>query len=141
MRALVDTNLLIYAYDRSEPRKRQICQALLRELALQNALVLSVQILNEFGSVALRKRDRIGLTPTEIGELIEEIASLGEVLPLTPRTARMALSVVERHQLHFWDALLWAVASINEVPRILSEDFQHGQILEGVEFFNPLLST
>lgn len=64
---------------------------------------------------------------------------MGQVLPLSPETTRNALAAVERYQLSFWDALIWATASAHGVPRILFEDFQHGRRVEGVEYVNPLL--
>jgi len=30
-----------------------------------------------------------------------------------------------------------ATAKLNQIPRVLSEDFQHGRRIEGVEFLNP----
>jgi predicted nucleic acid-binding protein len=37
----------------------------------------------------------------------------------------------------FWDAQIWATAKLNQIPQVLSEDFQHGRAVEGVEFVNP----
>ncbi|HXU30166.1 MAG TPA: PIN domain-containing protein [Thermoanaerobaculia bacterium] len=115
MRSLVDTNLLIYAYDLSEPVKRERAVEVIQDLAEARDLVLSVQVLNEFASVALRKKDRLGKPHSQLGEIVGEFSRLGQVLPLTPGTTRKALVVVERHQLSFWDALLWAVASDHSV--------------------------
>ena len=36
-----------------------------------------------------------------------------------------------------WDALIWAVASVNHIPYVLTEDADHDRILEGVRFLNP----
>ena len=42
------------------------------------------------------------------------------------------------YQLGYWDSLIWATAKLNDVPRILSEDRQDGQVIEGVRIINPL---
>ena len=41
------------------------------------------------------------------------------------------------HQFSFWDAQIWAVARLNQVPVIFSEDFDSGAVIEGVQFVNP----
>ncbi len=141
MKSLVDTNLLIYAHDFSAPAKRDRAVQVIEDLAEAGYLVLSVQILNEFASVGLRKKTLLRKSNAELSEIVAEFASLGEVLPLSPETTRKAFAAVERYQLAFWDALIWATASVHGVPRILSEDFQHGRRVEGVEYINPLLVT
>jgi predicted nucleic acid-binding protein len=42
--------------------------------------------------------------------------------------------------LSFWDALIWVAAKTHGIPRIYTEDFQHGRVLEGVKFVNPFAS-
>ena len=41
------------------------------------------------------------------------------------------------HHLSLWDALIWAVAKLNQVPDVLTEDAEHERFLEGVRFLNP----
>jgi predicted nucleic acid-binding protein len=41
------------------------------------------------------------------------------------------------HRLSYYDAHIWAAAHLNQVPVLFSEDFQDGQVLEGVRFINP----
>ena len=41
------------------------------------------------------------------------------------------------HQLSIWDALIWAVAQLNGVRWVLTEDAEHGRVIEGVEYLNP----
>jgi predicted nucleic acid-binding protein len=136
--ALVDTNIAVYAYDPAEPQKRLRSQDLLRELSQSEKLFLSVQVLNEFAAVLLR-RARRGQTDLEILETTRELSSLGIVLPLTATMTWLALQVVEEHSLSFWDALIWATAKVHGLPRVYSEDFQHGRTLDGVQFINPFL--
>lgn len=52
-----------------------------------------------------------------------------------------ALSVVGRHRLQFWDAMLWATARRVGVRYLLSEDFQNGRELDGVTFVDPFDSA
>jgi len=52
---LVDTNVLVYAYDRSEPSKQQQALAVLDALALSSAGAVTSQILAEFFVTVTRK--------------------------------------------------------------------------------------
>ncbi len=49
------------------------------------------------------------------------------------------MTAVLRHGLTFWDAMLWATAKAAGVTVLLSEDFQHDRVLEGVRFRNPFV--
>jgi predicted nucleic acid-binding protein len=135
---LVDTNIAVYSYDPAEPQKRSRSQNLLRELSQNEALFLSVQVLNEFAAVLLR-RTRGGQVDVDILETTRELSSLGTVLPLTATMTWLALQAVAEHSLSFWDALIWATAKVHGIPRVYSEDFQHGRALGGVQFINPFL--
>ena len=46
---------------------------------------------------------------------------------------------VQQHEFAFWDAMIWAVAREAGVTLLLSEDFQHNRVLDGVRFVNPFL--
>lgn len=56
---------------------------------------------------------------------------------LTGWTVLEAVAGVRRHRLSYWDALVWATAKMNEIPVVLSEDFENGRIIEGVRFLDP----
>jgi len=99
--ALVDTNIAVYAYDPAEPQKRSRSEELLRELSQSEKLFLSVQVLNEFAAVLLR-RGRAGKSDVDILEVTRELSSLGTVLPLTATMTWLALQAVEEHNLSFW---------------------------------------
>jgi predicted nucleic acid-binding protein len=58
---------------------------------------------------------------------------------LAPPLIHEALRGVGAHRMTYWDALIRATARLNQIPAILSEDFQDGRFLEGVRFFNPFL--
>lgn len=136
--ALVDTNIAVYAYDPAEPQKGSRARDFLRELSQCEELFLSTQVLNEFTAVLLR-RSRGSKTVGEILETTRELSSLGPVLPLTARMTWLALQAVAEHSFSFWDALIWATAKVYGLSRVYSEDFQHGRILDGVQFINPFL--
>ena len=133
---LIDTNVLIYAYDRSEPHKQRQALAVLDHLAGAGQGVLSTQVLTEFSSVALRKLTAV-LTPEQVEARVTHYAQIFTVLPVTVPVIQMGLRGVREHSLSFWDAQIWAVARLHGLPLLLSEDFNPGAVVEGVRFANP----
>lgn len=136
-RFLVDTNLLVYIYDRSEPAKQKIAETLYDRLTLSGRGVISTQIMAEFFNVATRRLSQ-PLPPEVAYRRLENYQRSWDVVNMTPTIVLEAVRGVIDHQLSFWDALIWATAKLNQIPVILSEDFRSGASLEGVRFINPL---
>ena len=59
------------------------------------------------------------------------------MLAVTPLVVLEAARGVSTHRLHYWDAQVWATARLNQIPVVLTEDFAHGRVLEGVQFLDP----
>jgi predicted nucleic acid-binding protein len=134
-RTFVDTNVLVYAHDRSEILKRPVAQALLDELWTSRTGALSTQILQEFYVVATRKFD----PPLTRGAAREIVAlygswSLVEIdLPLILTASQLE----EQHRLSFWDALVVEAARRSGATRLVTEDLQDGRRIGGVRIENP----
>lgn len=141
---ILDTNLLLYAYDPREKTKRPIARRLMSDLIRSNRLCLPVQVLNEFfwnATRAKRRGDAPILSVAAATGLIQRWCSVVPVFILRKETTLAALDGMPAHSMNFWDALLWASARENGVPVIYTEDFQHGQTVAGVQYVNPFLST
>jgi len=133
---LVDTNVLVYAYDRSEPAKQVKALEVLDSLARDGNGLLSPQILAEFFSVVTKKISAplsVDQGYTSLGNYLQ----FWDIVDLTGAVVLEAARGVKDHQLAFWDSLIWAIARMNQVPVILSEDFSHNSVVEGVRFINP----
>ena len=131
---LIDTNVLVYCYDRREPAKQARAVGLIDKLIESERVLLSTQVLSEFFSIALRK---LHMTPAAARLRIVEFVDTWNVLDVTAQIVVNAARGVVKHQLSYWDALLWATALTNRIPYILSEDFQDGIRIEGVRVLNP----
>lgn len=133
---LVDTNVLIYAYDRSEPEKQRRALYVLDSLARDSSGCLSTQVLSEFFVNVTHKI----VTPLSVAQAIERIEHYSELWPVFEVTAQTVLKAVKGTQVHgfsFWDAQIWAAARLNQAEVIFSEDFNPGSVIEGVRFVNP----
>ena len=133
---LVDTNLLVYAYDRSEPEKQTKAVEILDELVKNGTGILSPQVLSEFYAVVTRKL-AAPLTPQEGYTSVSNYIRSWNMVDLTSLVVLEAVRGVRDHRLSYWDSLIWATAKMNQIPSVLSEDFSHDSVLEGVHFTNP----
>ena len=136
-RVLVDTNVLVYAYDRSEPQKQQQALQILDRLAVSRAGAISTQVLAEF-FVAVTRKIAAPLTVEEGYARVKNYLQAWALLNLTGMVVLEAARGVRDHVMSFWDAQIWAVARLNQISVVLSEDFQDRAVVEGVRFVTPL---
>lgn len=135
-RILVDTNVLLYAYDRGEPVKQPRALAILNSLVVHDLGVLTSQVLAEFFANATRKLQP-PLTIEQAYDRIQNYLLSWEILDITGAIVLEAVRGVHTHQMAYWDAQIWASARMNQIQVVFSEDFGEGTIIEGVRFANP----
>jgi len=131
----VDTNVLVYAHDRSETRKQRVAEALIGDLWRSRTGSLSTQVLQEFYVVATRKFD----PPMSRRAAREVVALYGEwsIVQVDVALVLSASQLVERHKLSFWDALIVEAARRSGATRLVTEDLQPGRRIGGVRIENP----
>ena len=129
--AFFDTNVLLYMLSAEEYKANRA------EEVVGQGGVISVQVLNEFAAVASRK---LAMPWTDIRESLSIVRSICQVEPLTAETHDLALEIVGRHALAWYDALIAASALIAGCSVLYSEDFQNGLKINGrVRVVNPFL--
>lgn len=116
-----DTNVLLYLLS-TDAAKADVV-----EETLAAGATISVQVLNEFASVALRK---LGMKVAEVREALEPIAAICQVVPLTQQIHSRGLQVAERYRFSFYDALIVAAALESGCTVLYSEDMQAGQVID-----------
>ena len=136
VRYLLDTNIVVYAYDRSEPEKQKRSFDIMERLHHTGSGAITTQILAEFFNVVTYKLNT-PLTLDESSRQAELLARIWPVFDITIFTVIEAIRGVKTYQLSYWDAQIWASALLNQVPFVLSEDFNSGEVIEGVRFVNP----
>jgi predicted nucleic acid-binding protein len=123
VRVFFDTNVLIYAVALGDPRNARA------EELLASGGTISVQILNEFVSVARRK---ILMSWHDVREALDAFRVLcPSPLPITMEMHQAALKIAEKHRFGIYDALVIAAALDAGCAVLYSEDFQDGQTFDG----------
>jgi predicted nucleic acid-binding protein len=132
----LDTNILVYAYDRSEPRKQQIAQGLVRR-AVAGEIAASSQVLDEFAATLLHKLS----PPASPEDLIALLDALGPIklVPIDGDVVLRAVQVRAQYGVHFCDGMILAAAERGGCQRIWSEDLNAGQQYFGCVVENPFV--
>jgi predicted nucleic acid-binding protein len=132
-RLTLDTNILFYAMDRDAEERHKLAMEIVDRAAVFDC-VLTLQSLCEFFAAVTGK----GKMPHNEAEAqIKDWLQLFPVVSATSKSLRKAINAVSLHSLSFWDAMLWTVAREAGVTLLLSEDFEHDQVLDGIRFCNP----
>lgn len=135
MRTFVDTSIVLYAYDQSEPEKSAVAREVLSDLWRTREGLLSTQVLQEL-YVNLTRKVRVVLPRSRARALVGRY-SRWQVHTITTGDILEAAELEQRHSLSFWDALIVVAAARSGAERILSENLQHGRTISGVRIENP----
>ena len=133
--AFVDTNILIYAFDRRNSPKKMIASDLLDSLAKEGRLRISTQVLQEFYNAATRKVATP--IPTNEALFIVDTLTAWPVFQVDVQSIRQAILLVQNASISFWDALIVVSASRIGADLLFTEDLNHGERILGVEVVNP----
>ena len=134
-RTFIDTNVLVYRYDDSDPIKQVRAQELLKTGIENETAVVSAQVLGEFFTTVTRKIQN-PLSADDAQEAVDLISTLS-VVALDLALVRRAISTQKRYGISYWDALIVVAAESAGCTRILSEDLNSGQAYNGVVVVNP----
>jgi predicted nucleic acid-binding protein len=124
----IDSNVVLYLFSSDAAKADQA------EQVLEAGGFISVQVLNEVTSVCLRK---LKMSWQEVDEVLLALKAACDVLPLTLATHEMAVQLVKRFKLSFYDAHIVASAVSSGASTLLSEDIQSGLLIDGLSIQNP----
>lgn len=118
-----DTNVLLYLLSADATKADRV------EETLAAGATISVQVLNEFAAVALRK---LGMTVAEVRDALEPIMAICKVVPITVEIHQRGLQIAERYRFAVYDALIIAAALDAGCSTLYTEDLQDGQVIDDV---------
>jgi predicted nucleic acid-binding protein len=135
----VDTNILIYAHDRSGGFKYERARDLVERLWISGQGVLSTQVLQEL-CINLGRKIARPLPVEEVRRIIQDYLTW-EIVVNTPGSVLQALEIEVRYKTSFWDALVLQAAESSGAAVLYSEDLAAGQKYGPIHVINPLVGT
>jgi predicted nucleic acid-binding protein len=128
-----DTSVLLYLLSEDANKADRV-----EELLAENGTV-SVQVLNEFAVVALRK---LRMPLRDVREILDTIRAVCRVESITLATHDRGLAINERYGFSLYDSMVVASALIGGARVLYAEDLQHGQVVDGqLRIVNPFLES
>ncbi len=136
-KCFIDTNILIYAHDKTNKYKYEKAFNLINTLWENRKACASIQVLQEFYVVVTKK-----IKNTANIEDIKKIISALESWDIHSPSVRDVLESIEiqdRYNISFWDSMIICSAKRKKCDVIFSEDLNNGQLYEGIIIKNPFI--
>lgn len=120
---LIDTNILVYAYDISEGEKHSTSKNLLKQIWEEGGGVVCLQNLMEFFVIITDKVEN-PISVTEAKTLIEDFLKSDNwrIIDRDADTFLNAVDLVSEHKIHLWDAVIAACMKENDITEIVTEN-------------------
>ena len=129
----IDTNVVVYASDPSDPRKNELAVEILADAFDNDQYVISSQVLNEFVNTALNKLKK---SDEEVVGHLRQLKTM-RVVPVSAEWLERAVEIRSHYDLQFYDSLLLAAAEALGCDKFLTEDLNDGQMYGSVKAVNP----
>ena len=127
-----DTSVLLYILS-GDSRKADRAEQLLAERG-----TISVQVLDEFAAVALRK---LRMQLRDVREVLDTVRAVCNVEAVTVATHDRGLALNERYGFSLYDSMIVSSALMAGSEVLYSEDLQDGQVIDGrLRVANPFLT-
>jgi len=139
-KVLIDTNLIVYAYDKAETEKRKVCINLLQSIFYgEKEAYISNQILGEVFHIISKKIEK-PISKEESQIIIESLirSSNWTKIDYSTKEIQRAISLTIEYNIHFWDALIASTMILNNVYTIYTENEKDFKKIPGLKVINPL---
>ena len=133
--SFVDTNVLVYAFDKSGSAKKRVAQRLLNELMDEDRLRVSTQVLQEL-FVTLTRKAMQRCSSEEALAVMEDLTAW-PLMVVDYAAIRAAVGLADQAKISFWDALIVVAAARVGAAVLYTEDLNDGQEILGVRISNP----
>ena len=137
---MVDTNLLVYAFDTSEPLKREKCKAILEQVSAgEIKAAVSNQILAELYN-ALTRNIEIPVSADDAATIVSGIIESEKWVKLnyTATTVKAAMQASKMASAKFWDSLIMQTMLENGIAIIYTENSKDFIKFNSLKVVNPL---
>ena len=134
----LDTNILVYTFDRSVPDKKLVANTLVENALTHKEGVISFQVIQEFINVSTKKFDK-PLSQQDAQIYLNAVLSPLCKFHSDTNFYSQALQTKQRWRYSWYDSLIITAALNLNCVLLYSEDFQHNQQLDGMTIVNPFL--
>ena len=132
----IDSDVVLYVFDETAFDKRAIAKSLIQSALQNGSAVIRHQVVQEALNVLNSKR-KPDATAEQARRFVESVlVPLWRVMP-NAALYRRALEAKQRYAFSFYDAQIVAAALEAGCARLLTEDLQDGQRIEGLVVVNP----
>ena len=134
-KVFVDTNVLVYSRDASEPQKQELAMAWMAHLWSTRTGKLSYQVLQEFYLTVTAKLQP-GLDTENARKDVRSLLAW-QPIGVTEHVLENAWLVQDSCQISWWDALIVSAAQLIDCRYLLTEDLQENQEFGSLRVINP----
>jgi predicted nucleic acid-binding protein len=134
-KVFVDTNVLIYAYDRAAGQKHEDAAKIMRDLWDNGRGVISMQVLQEF-FVTVTGKIAKPLDTLTAREVVRDLLKWNPVVT-TGDILIEAIDIHSAHKYSLWDSLIIASAIEGGAATLLSEDLSDRHTVKTMVIRNP----
>lgn len=137
--SLIDSSILIYAYDSSEKEKHKIAENILAKCWKKEIhYFLSTQNLSEL-YINITRYIKNPIPKEEAEENLKDIITFPnfQILTIEPQTIKKAINISIKYNLNYWDALIAAVMQENSINTIITENKKDFEKISWLTITNP----
>ncbi len=136
--ALFDTSVLVYAYDKTELEKREICSKLVKEVFDKEKVgYISNQILAELYFVLTEKK---GVSTEDAKTIVLNFIESDSWIKVNydTETVKRTVNSSKTTDAIFWDILIAETMEENGIEKIYTENEKDFKKIPGIKVINPL---
>lgn len=137
---LIDTNILVYSYDSSEPEKQRLCGSLIKKCWMrEESYAVALQNLSEFYVIVTQKIEK-PLSAEIARKIVKDIIDFNNwhVIGFNDASLVTAIDLSIKYGIHYWDALLCATMKQNGITGILTENVNDFKKVPWITYVNPM---
>jgi len=132
----LDTNILIYSFDFSNPTKQKIAKELINSLCGNSIdYLISTQVVSEFCSVVIKKFKEI-LSENDLKRFVSSLPQ-EQIAFIDQSTIIKSLHIKYKYGFSYWDSMIIVTAIQSGCDVLYSEDLSDGQVIENLRIVNP----
>ena len=131
----VDTNILIYTRDSTEPEKQPKAKQWLNHLWENETGRISAQVMNEY-YVTVTQKLKPGLSKEQARSDLRAL-TVWHPLDISTALIESTWETQDQYSYSWWDSLIISSALFLDCRYLLSEDMQHQQKIGNLTIINP----